>query len=570
MTTRGKAVLTLIILAVVGFGVWNWWEKLSPRPPASAPPPAAAGAPDSSPAGVRPGPAPSSPATPLASLEQDLVETLTESPKLNPPGAYQPKDKTVDLELSEYAGYAGLIVANGGLAPSENSLFFKKHGFKVKITLSEEESWSALNSGKIAVSATTVDVLAIHGRQFQVTVPAQIGFSRGADGLVVRQEVKRINHLKGKVLVTSQFTEADFFIRYLAQEAGMGVQMLTDLKSRPDPERLNLVYAADAFAAGDLFLKDLQSGQERLAGCVTWAPKTTEVAQASNGKAHILATSLNLLIVADILVANKGFAQQNPETIAGLVEGLIEGNRLVRDNPAPHLDLIGKAFQWDRDKTRAELAKVHLSNLPENLAFFSGAIDAAGSFGGIYQSAIYAYGSDLIKDPVDGERFYDLKHLQALEKTGQYKDQKIAIAPIRTGGTAGVEGNPLLSKDIRFLFAPNSASLDLNHKDNLKNLDAIRQLLQVSPGSTVLLRGHVDNALVEDFRRQGGEAFVRQMALKAMELSRNRAAEIKRILIEKQSIDAARLDTIGRGWEESIGADNEQNRRVEAQWFTIE
>ena len=32
---------------------------------------------------------------------------------------------------------------------------FKKHGFKLKITLSEEESWSALNSGKMAASATT-------------------------------------------------------------------------------------------------------------------------------------------------------------------------------------------------------------------------------------------------------------------------------------------------------------------------------------------------------------------------------------------------------------------------------
>ena len=85
--------------------------------------------------------------------------------------------------------------------------------------------------------------------------------------------------------------------------------------------------------------------------------------------------------------------------VAGLVDGLMEGNRMVRDNPTSQYDVIGKAFKWDRQKTQDELAKVHLSNLPENLAFFSGAIDAAGSFGGIYQSAVYAYGSELIKDP---------------------------------------------------------------------------------------------------------------------------------------------------------------------------
>ncbi|HEY9174148.1 MAG TPA: phosphate ABC transporter substrate-binding/OmpA family protein, partial [Verrucomicrobiae bacterium] len=500
-----------------------------------------------------------------------LAETQTEIPKLAPAGVYQPKDNVVEIELSEYAGYSGLIVANGGLAPNEDSVFFKKHGFKLKITLSEEESWSALNSGKMAASATTADVLAVYGRQFQVIVPVQIGFSRGADGVVVRSDIKRINDLKGKVLVTAQFTEADFFIRYLAQEAGLGIGNLADLKEKPDPERLNLVFATDAFAAGDLFLADVKAGGGKLAGCVTWAPKTTEVADASGGKAHVLATSKNLLVIADVLIVNKGFAQQNPKMVEGLVNGLLEGNRAVRDNPTAWLDLIGRTFKWDKEQTKAELAKVHFSNLPENLAFFSGAIDAAGSFGGIYQSAVYAYGSPLIKDPVDSDRFMELKHLKALEQGGAFKDQKVAIAPIRTGGAAAaVEGDPLLSKDIRFLFAPNSANLDMANQDNLRNLEAIKRLLQVSPGSVVLLRGHVDNSLVDKFRQQGGDSYVRQMAMRAIEFSKQRAAEIKRVLIEKHGIDAARLDTVGRGWEEPLGPDMEKNRRVEAQWFTLE
>jgi NitT/TauT family transport system substrate-binding protein len=127
-----------------------------------------------------------------------------------------------------------------------------------------------------------------------------------------------------------------------------------------------------------------------------------------------------------------------------------------------------------------------------------------------------------------------------------------------------------LSKDIRFLFAPNSANLDVNNQENLKNLDAIKRLLTVSPGSTILLRGHVDNSLVEDFRKRGGEQFVRQMALKAVEFSKERAGEIKRLLVERHQVDPARLDIAGRGWDEPMGGDPEQNRRVEAQWFTLE
>ena len=214
MTAKGKIVLTLLILGVLGLGVWKWLPKLTSQ--GSNPPTASQTS--------EPGKARTDSAATVQAAE--LVETQTEVPKLAAPGAYQPKDNTVEIELSEYAGYAGLIVANGGLAPNENSAFFKKHGFKLAIKLSEEESWSALNSGKMAASATTADVLAIYGRQFQVVVPAQIGFSRGADGVVVRSDIKRINQLKGKILATAQFTEAEFFIRYLAQEAGLGVNML--------------------------------------------------------------------------------------------------------------------------------------------------------------------------------------------------------------------------------------------------------------------------------------------------------------------------------------------------------
>jgi NitT/TauT family transport system substrate-binding protein len=213
---------------------------------------------------------------------------------------------------------------------------------------------------------------------------------------------------------------------------------------------------------------------------------------------------------------------------------------------------------------------VHLSNLPENQAFFSGAIDAAGSFGGIYQSAVLAYGSDLIKDPPDATYFLRTQALDAVEKTGLFKGQTVAIAPIRTGGTGSLETDPLLSKDIRFLFEPNLATLDMSNPENMRNLEAIKRMLQVSPGSTMLLRGHVDNAQVPVFREKGGEAYVRKMALSAMELSKNRASEIRRLLIERYNVDPKRLDIVGRGWEEPAGPDSAQNRRVEVQWFTIE
>ena len=500
----------------------------------------------------------------------EVAEVQVTVPTLSQPGPVQFKDNIVPIEISEYAGYAGLIAANGGLEPTENSVFFKNHGFKVKLTISEDENWSELNEGKIAASVTTADVLAVYGKQLHAVVPAQIGFSRGADGLVVRKDIKRINALKGKVIATAQFTEVDFFIRYLAQEAGLAVHPLGSLDDTPHPDRVNLIYTDDGFSAGDLFLADIKSGKNRLAGCVTWEPKVSEVVQGSGDQAHVLTTNRNLLIVADVLIVHKGFAEQQPKIVAGLVQGLLEGNRMVRDRPESYLDVVGRAFKWSREDTRQELSQVHLSNLPENLAFFSGAIDEAGSFGGIYQSAVLAYGSDLVRDPPDAGKFVDLAHLQSIDKGGLFKEQKVAIAPIRLASSASVESNPLLSKDIRFLFEPNSSTLDLSNQDNIRNLEAIKKLLQVSPGSTVLLRGHVDNARIEEFRKLGGEAQVRLQALRATELSKNRASEIRRLLIERYQVDPKRLDVVGRGWEEPSGPDSALNRRVEVHWFTIE
>lgn len=107
-------------------------------------------------------------------------------------------------------------------------------------------------------------------------------------------------------------------------------------------------------------------------------------------------------------MVNRGLAERHPQIVAGLVEGLIEGNRRMRDEPDRYAETVAKAFGWSVADLKDELQRVHLSNLPENLAFFSGAIDAAGSFGGIYQSAVLACGPQLIRDPVDSDRFADL------------------------------------------------------------------------------------------------------------------------------------------------------------------
>ncbi|HYE07122.1 MAG TPA: phosphate ABC transporter substrate-binding/OmpA family protein [Planctomycetota bacterium] len=560
----GAIVTILLVLGLVALGAWVVMKGDAAPTDGGTAPSTAAGAGGGT---TESGEAPDATA---------LVEVKAGIPQLAPALAYEPKGDVIEVDISEYAGYAGLIVANGGMAPNPESFFAKEYGFQVKLSLSETENWSELNNGRFAAAATTADVLAVLGRQFQAVVPAQIAFSRGADGVVVQSAIRNVNELKGKVLACAQHNESEFFIRYLAQEAGLKVVMLDALGIAPKPDEVGLVFCADAFAAGDLFASELERPQPRLAGCVTWAPKTDEVVEASGGRARILTTNKNLLIIADVLVVNKGFAAAQPKKVQGLVHGLLHGNRLVRTDPKPWLKLIATSLSvpggeaWSEADAADELTRVHLSNLPENLAFFSGTIDSAGSFGGIYQSSVLAYGPGIITDPIDAERFIDYTALKALDAAGHFKGEKLAIAPIKSSTASAIEGSQLLSKDIRFLFQPNSAVLDMSDARNLEWLKSIRSFLQVSPGSMVLLRGHVDDTQRGDFQAQGGDQLVRSMALKAMELSKQRAAAVRAQLVNELKVDPARLEMVGRGWEEPLGGQPELNRRVEVQWFTLE
>ena len=555
----GNLITLLLLVGVVALGAWLWLGKKEE--------PKTAGDSQKS--------SPSQPAreNAVAAPQGDApspIEPVIGTPTLEAANTFVPKDSILRIDISEYAGYGGLIVANGGLEPNADSFFAKEYGFKVAISMSESEPWRPPNTGPRAATATTADALAVLGRQFEAIVPIQLGYSRGADMVVVDRGIASVNALGGKILAASQFNESEFFIRYLAQEAGLPVVVLRDLDAKPKAGSLGLVFYEDAFAACDAYQHEL-AGDHRLNGCVGWTPKTDEVIEAGKGAAKALVSNRNLLVIADVLAVNKGFAKAHPDMVKGLVHGILEGNRRLRDNQAENIAVVAKAFKWTEEEARDELAHVHLSNAPENRAFFAGTIDSAGSFGGIFQSSVLAYGS-LLRNPADPSRFADTNYLDTLAKRSPFSEQKIAIAPIRTSSQAALEGDPLLSKDIRFFFEPNSSNLDRSAAQNQEYLQTIKRFLQVSPGSTVLLRGHVDNARVNEFRQSGGEQLVQSMALKAMELSRQRAMAVHDALLAKfPEIDKTRVEAVGRGWEEPTATtDPAQNRRVEVQWFTVE
>src|SRR4051794_194167 len=198
-SAAGNIITLVLLLGVVALGLWLWLGKGKSAATAGARMPASQSA---------------APAGTVAKPEGDApvpIEPVTGTPTLEAANTYVPKDNVLRIDISEYAGYGGLIVANGGLDPNPDSFFAKEYGFKVQISMSESETWSPLNNGKLAAIATTADALAVLGRQFDAIVPLQLGYSRGADMVVVDRGIPTVNALKGKTLAASQFNESEFF-----------------------------------------------------------------------------------------------------------------------------------------------------------------------------------------------------------------------------------------------------------------------------------------------------------------------------------------------------------------------
>src|SRR6187551_2206099 len=258
-SAAGNIITLLLLVGIVALGAWLWLGKKDTvaRDAGGSTPAAQSDGGNEGDKGDSDAPQP--------------IEPVTGTPTLEAANTFVPKDNILRIDISEYAGYGGLIVANGGLEPNADSFFAKEYGFKVAISMSEDETWSPLNNGRLAAIATTTDALAVLGRQFDAVVLVQLGYSRGADMVVVDKGIASVNQLAGKTLAASQFNESEFFIRYLAQEAGVPVTVLRDLDSKPAEGSLGLVFYDDAFVACDAYQHEL-AGNKRLNGCVGWTP----------------------------------------------------------------------------------------------------------------------------------------------------------------------------------------------------------------------------------------------------------------------------------------------------------
>ncbi|MBM3465251.1 MAG: hypothetical protein FJX76_24420, partial [Armatimonadetes bacterium] len=359
LTAFGK----LVVLAIVAGLLWFGFNRLQTGKPVNIP-----GVTPETPAATTGGPgSPENPANAPSSVTTFQEYKYVPAQRL--PGVkgvskyvWDDKKKIVEFPINVWIGWLPIVAANHGFAPNEESIFYKKYGFKVNLKLIDDpvQARDAFAAGQSHVLWGTLDMIVLFSEELMKdsrTAPRvyqQIDWSNGGDGIVVRDTIKSVKDLKGKTIVYAVNSPSQYYINSLLLNAGLNPA--TDVKAK---------YTATAFEAAAAFVSD-----PTIDGCVSWAPDIYNIADKVKGTRLLSTTQEANKLIADVWAIRADFARDHPEVVNGLVEGIFEGMAMLKDRNSA---TFGQAVRWLADgyhmkpeEIQGMINDAHTTNFAEN------------------------------------------------------------------------------------------------------------------------------------------------------------------------------------------------------------
>lgn len=586
MTTRGKIIFTLLILGALVYGGIRWSNVLAPSSASHGTPsmdPPAFKKSQEPPAPAATAATPAAPAGDINSklLAGDKAASLVTESSIPPVSGTSDYDKTmkngklvVQFPINVWPGWAPIIAANHGMDANDESLFYKKYGFYVKLSIVDDpvKARDLFASGHSHVLWGTLDMMALFAPELckdSRTAPVvcqQIDWSGGGDGIVVRGDIKNINDFravngKRKKVVLAQNSPSHYLIMSLLLEAGI------------DPAMVDFKWAGDAPSAAKIFVND-----KSFDAFVGWSPDIYNVTDLVPGTRLVVSTASANHLIADVWAIRNDFYRDHPDIVANLVRGIFEGMDLVRKDPSAAAKLLAAAFSLPPGDCENMIGKdggvttgdAHLTNYRENANFFLDPFNPS-SFEIVWNRASTIYKSlGAIDNPVPVAK---VKASTVLAKMSEeYKEVADLSQPTFKPGaifkTAEATSAEILTKAVIITFKANSSTLDATYDTNIPGLlEEVAKMAGSFGNAYIVIEGNTDAS------RKGvvPADLVRQ-------LSYERAAAVKNSLLQKYKFNPDKFKVIGNGWDnplpgltDSSNADhNTKNRRVEIKVFKLE
>jgi len=579
MTTRGKIVLTILLLGVVGFGVYRWWDKIAPQMhPQTQPVDVARIKEEIAKAKAQP-PDEDISKLLLAGTNQATLVERSAIPAVTGVSDYKKEMKdgkmVVEFPINVWPGWAPIIVANAGLEPNDQSVFARKYGFYVHLAIVDDpvKARDLFASGQSHILWGTLDMIALFAPELAKdtrTIPVvcqQIDFSAGGDGVVSRGELRSINDLRmtggrRKKVVLAQNSPSHYLIMSLLVDAGI------------DPGDIDFRWASDAPSAAKIFVQDTSFDV-----FVGWSPDIYNITDKLKGTRLVVTTGTANHLIADVWAVRNDFYRDHAPIVAGLVQGIFEGMDMVRKDPKNGARALAAAFSLPQEDCEKMVGKdggiadgdAHLTNYRENAKFFLDPFNPA-DFEVVWNSASTIYKSlGTINTTVPASKVKASSVLAGMSEA--YRDVRDLSQPTfkpdaLTKLSAEAGAGQVLTKAVMISFEPNKSTLNAEYDATIPaTLEEIGKLAGKFGNAYVIIEGNTDAS------RKGivPADLVRQ-------LSYDRADAVRRSIMEKYKFDPNKFKVVGNGWDNPLpnctdpsnAEQNKKNRRVEVKVFPLE
>lgn len=289
-------------------------------------------------------------------------------------------EMVIKIPLVTWGGYAALFAANNGASANKDSLFYKYGGFMVDLVQEENPALQlqGFANGTYPIIWSTMDMIPLSYdslSQDTRTIPKVIGvfdYSKGGDGIVVRGDIKSGADIRGKKVVTSQFSPSHFFLLWYLNQNGLTT------------DDIQPIYAADAIAAKDAYIAD-----KSIDVCVTWSPFIYDITDKSKdtyieGSQLLITTAEDSPAygaIADVYLARTDFIQNNPEIIKAFTKAMLEGYDLFNANQDKVAKEIADLFgiKGGAEEVKLMFGDVTIAGKEENKTFFDDTANFSGA-----------------------------------------------------------------------------------------------------------------------------------------------------------------------------------------------
>jgi len=386
-------------------------------------------------------------------------------------------------------------------------------------------------------------------------------FSRGADGIVAKSEVKDLNDMEGRRVSYVANGTGKFILNKFLRLVGLRYQDIEPVE-REDMSEV---------------IEDLKSGYSDL--IVSWSPDmnvaVNEINSRKPGSVKVLINTKEVPdLVPTVLVVNKDYAELNPKKVEDFLRTWFAASKYIIEKPDRAYEKLSELMSENeeygpvsKEEVEASFKDIKLMSLNDNLEYFgiNGSKDRLSSIINDTVETWKRYG-DMSKGFVASDYVFSSDYLEKLNN-----DEELLVGVVDTETS---ESNGQTDGEKKVFKEQNEQSIERNTErvakvdippvyydsgkatvksESIPVLDEVLDILSQFPEYYLIVDAHTDSVGSDEAN---------------LKLSKDRATEVKKYLVQK-GVDENRIVT--RGWgeyrpvvsNELTEEDRAKNRRTE-------